>query len=402
MNKQGKWGESMRGGDISPRETVRLLPAAAVDTPFLIQWRALAHSAARANPFYEDWYLLPSLREYDTDGRVRLFTVFVRDGADEDRLIGLLPIVEQARYGRWPFAHIGNWVHPNIFLGIPLIAAGWEAAFWRALLSHCDGRGGRTLFLHLQRQYADAGELAECAAVDHRAFGMVQHERRAMLSIDGRTPDAYIEAAVRGKKRKEYRRQANRLGEMGALTHHRREGRAVHDGLNTWIDEFLALEAKGWKGQGGSALASNDDSKSLFRDALYGAADAGRLQLLDIRLDGQAIAMLVNFITPPAAFSFKTTYDEDFSRFSPGVLLQFDNLELLNQSGLTHCDSCAAQDHPMIDSLWMERCDIGRYSIAIGGPIRRRIFAGLLNIEQKRMAGHGNPAPNDIQSTGEA
>ncbi|MBK8375584.1 MAG: hypothetical protein IPL18_12200 [Sphingomonadales bacterium] len=55
----------------------------------------------------------------------------------------------------------------------------------------------------------------------------------------------------------------------------------------------------------------------------------------------------------PGSFSFKTAFDEDHARFSPGVLLQIENLKLLEKAGLDWCDSCAAQDHPMIDSLWV-------------------------------------------------
>jgi Acetyltransferase (GNAT) domain len=111
----------------------------------------------------------------------------------------------------------------------------------------------------------------------------------------------------------------------------------------------------------------------------------GRLQLLDIRLDERPIAMLANFIAPPAAFSFKTAYDEDYARFSPGVLLQMDNLNLLNRADLTSCDSCAAPDHPMIDSIWRERRTVVRMSIGIGGTTRRGVFRRLLKAELSRM-----------------
>jgi hypothetical protein len=89
-------------------------------------------------------------------------------------------------------------------------------------------------------------------------------------------------------------------------------------------------------------------------------------------------------ICPPASFSYKTAFDEDYARFSPGVLLQYENLSLLERDDITYCDSCAAQGHPMIDSLWTGRRAIGRYSVAIGGSGRRALFAGLLRAELKR------------------
>jgi hypothetical protein len=150
------------------------------------------------------------------------------------------------------------------------------------------------------------------------------------------------------------------------------------------VDEFLALERRGWKGANGSALDCADETRQLFRGALEGAAKAGKLELLALRLDGRAIAMLVNFITPPGAFSFKTAFDEDYARFSPGVLLQLENLKLLDRGDIAWCDSCAAQDHPMIDSIWSGRRPIGRYSVAIGGRANRAAFAALLAAEKAK------------------
>ena len=73
------------------------------------------------------------------------------------------------------------------------------------------------------------------------------------------------------------------------------------------------------------------------------------------------IAMLATFLTPPGAFSYKTAFDERYARFSPGVLLQRENLAILQRDGIAWTDSCAAADHPMIDHIWRERlplCDL--------------------------------------------
>jgi hypothetical protein len=115
----------------------------------------------------------------------------------------------------------------------------------------------------------------------------------------------------------------------------------------------------------------------LFRTALEQAAARGKLERLAIRLDGRPLAMLATFLSPPGAFSFKTAFDESFARFSPGVLLQRDNLELLVRPGIEWVDSCAAQDHPMIDHFWRERRTVARHSIAIGGPARRMLFRAI-------------------------
>ena len=197
-------------------------------------------------------------------------------------------------------------------------------------------------------------------------------------------PQAYFEASLSGKKRKELRRQHSRLAELGEV---RFERRRDDHALALWIDQFLALEHSGWKGAAGSALASHQATIALFRESLAGAAARGRLERLTLYLDDQPIAMLASFICPPGAFSFKTAFDERFARYSPGVLLQRENLALLEDDKVRWCDSCASADHPMIDHIWRERRPVGRISITIGGRLRRAVFRQLLRAELGR-----NPA----------
>lgn len=338
-------------------------------------WDALALCAAEPNPFYESWYLLPALRAFDPRGQIRM----LRFDAGGD-LAGVLPIVRQSRYYRWPIPNIAGWMHGNCFLGAPLVAAGLERAFWQALLDWADRHAGLGLFLHLSGM-PTAGPLydalAEVLARQPRPAGIVHHEERAMLAST-ETSETYFEAALSGKKRKELRRQLARLSELGEVSFARDLG---SDGLEYWVEDFLKLEHAGWKGISGSALAAVPETRRLFHEALAGAAARGRLERLSLSLDDTPIAMLATFLTPPGSFSFKTAFDERYARYSPGVLIQLKNLEVLDRPGIAWSDSCAAADHPMIDHLWRERRAIGRLSIAIGGPARRAFFGRLLRKE---------------------
>jgi len=271
-------------------------------------------------------------------------------------------------------------MHANCFLGAPLVEHGCEHAFWQALLAWADGNAGMALFLHLPHLALDGplhAALRDVLAKQKRGAALVFREERAMLA-SRETPEAYYEAALSGKKRKELRRQYNRLCDEGEVACERRVDEA---GLDGWIDSFLLLEQAGWKGSAGSALACSPDTEAMFREALHGAARRGKLERLALTLNGRPIAMLATFLTPPGAFSFKTAFDEDYARFSPGVLLQRENLAMLTRADIAWSDSCAAADHPMIDHIWRERRPIGRVSIAIGGPLRRALFTFLARLE---------------------
>ncbi|MFN3620561.1 GNAT family N-acetyltransferase [Sphingorhabdus sp.] len=353
------------------------------DAAFVRQWDMLATRCAEPNPFCESWFLAPALRHFDSEGRVQIFTLW-----DGDTLCGLMPFKFKPQYGRWWVPNFQNWLHHNAFLGVPLVRAGFEQLFWRRFLDALDSRPGPALFVHLCALPTDGPlvtALAIVAEEQNRRFDCVARTTRAFLQSD-LSPAAYFEQAVRPKKRKELRRQKVRLSEEGVLNFTRCDSDA---GLDTWVDEFLKLESSGWKGANGSALDCSDATRNLFIDVMNGAAVAKKLERRDLRLDGQPLAMLINLLSAPGSFSFKTAFDESFSRFSPGVLLQVENLDLLERPDVDWCDSCAAEGHPMIDSLWTGRRVVGRYSVAIGGSARRAVFDRLLSAELARNAPRG-------------
>jgi CelD/BcsL family acetyltransferase involved in cellulose biosynthesis len=338
-------------------------------------WDALSTGAAEPNPFAERWCLSAGLEAFDNRQSAGLATLVVGG-----RLAGILPLARARLYDRYPLPHIGNWTHPNAFCGVPLVAAGHEHAFWRGLLDWADGHAGSALFLHLEALPVEGplyAALREVCAVEQRPAAVVHRHSRALLRSD-LSPAAYFEASLSAKKRKELRRQFARLSELGKVAVERRDDA---EGLDGWADRFVTLEAAGWKGAEGSAIACDPATVRYFRGALAGAAAAGKLERLALTLDGRPIALLANFVAPPGAYSFKTTYDESLARFSPGVLLQRENLALLASEDIEWTDSCAAADHPMIERIWREKREIARVSIAIGGSARRAAAALLFRAE---------------------
>ena len=336
-------------------------PAAEAVEALADDWTELAGRAAEPNAFAEHWFVAAALKTVAPDRDLRL--VEVRRGS---RLIGLIIVEVATGYARLPVRIVRNWCHDQAFLGTPLVAAGEERAFWAAAVAALDAADWAPNLLHLRR-------LAEGGAVHRGLAGaaVVHRRHRAFLASD-LDPQAYYEQAVRAKKRKELRRQRNRLAELGRLESRLLDDRAE---LAGWCDAFLALEQAGWKGRVGTALAAAPAAERFFREALARAWDAGRLQFRRLDLDGRPIAMLINFLCAPGSFSFKTAFDESYAQYSPGVLIQLDNLAILDDQAIAWMDSCAAQDHPMIDSLWTERRSIVRATVRLKGARRAAVWA---------------------------
>lgn len=358
-------GKSAQGAALR----VEICPFELVPAAWHAPWDDLVLHAAEPNSYAERWFFEAGARHLLPPGPTRLLAVW-----DGDELTGLLPLVVERPYGRIPVAFLRNWRHFQSFLGTPLIRAGREAEFWAEAIATLDAAPWARSFFHLN-SVAEGGPvhlgLEEAAARLGRPFPIVHRRIRAMLASD-LSPAEYYEASVRGKKRKELRRQSARLGELGQVTF----DSLGHEGdAASWCDCFLALEASGWKGRLGSALAHDQANADFFREAFLAGHRAGPLEALALRLDGRPIAMLINLIAPPGAFSFKTAIDEDYARFSPGVLLQIENLRILERDGIDWTDSCAVENHSMINTLWRERRSIVRVSVPLAGAKRRAIFA---------------------------
>ena len=340
-------------------------------------WRALAEAAVEPNAFYGPDLLLPALRHL-TEGRdVRIFTLW--DGAPgASQLLALAPVAPQTSFGRLRAPNVATWLHPHAFLGTPLVRPGHEAAFWAAFVPLIARTwwGGLIQIRRIDRD----GPVAR--ALDHAdlpAPPMILREtERAFLTVP---PEAepYLEAQLRGKKRKELRRQRRRLGELGTLTF---EAFSTRPDIDAWIADFLQLEAAGWKGRAQTAIAQQEAERRYVAESLRAAADHDRLLAVDCRLDGRPIAMHINLRAGTGCFSFKTCFDEDFSAYSPGVQVQLDNIDALIAAGITWSDSCAARDHPMINSIWRDRIRIADIAIGLDGPLRRTYFLGITSVER--------------------
>jgi hypothetical protein len=162
-----------------------------------------------------------------------------------------------------------------------------------------------------------------------------------------------LSAALRGIHRKDLRRKEKRLSETGFVEY----DELTSDGdIDKWTNDFLEVEASGWKGREGSALGATGESRSFFLRVAREAFSRGRLMMLALRFDGRPIALKFNLLGLPGAFSLKIGYDESYARFSPGLLLELENIRRLHaRPELEWMDSCAVAEHFMINRLWLDR-----------------------------------------------
>jgi hypothetical protein len=165
--------------------------------------------------------------------------------------------------------------------------------------------------------------------------------------------ELYLKRALTGKHLKEFRRLKARLDEMGPT-----EYRYLEPGGDPkpWIDSFLVLESSGWKGRIGSSMASREETRRFFEEATLEAHRHGQLIMLGLFHRDRPIALKCNLLSGNSAVAFKIAFDEGYRRFSPGMLLEIENVRLLHEMReITSMDSTASAEHFMINRLWFDR-----------------------------------------------
>lgn len=104
--------------------------------------------------------------------------------------------------------------------------------------------------------------------------------------------------------------------------------------LGPWLDEAFRIEAAGWKGRTGSALACDAERGLFYRGYAAAAARKGILRLCFLRIGGTAAAMQLAVEHGQRFWLFKIGYDEAFARCSPGTLLVAETIRYAAARGL--------------------------------------------------------------------
>ena len=318
----------------------------------LAEWRDLAARAAEPNPFFEPEALAPAADLYGS-----VDVGLIEAGGD---LIGVLPLQRSRRWRHIPAATMAVWRHVDCFLGTPIVDAG---AAERAMGALLDVAGVRLVAFDMLGTGGPV-EAAIRAAATARGLTPIVYESHERAALQRRDEPTYLSGTVSKPRARELRRLRRLLCDHcgGDLAIHDRSGDPIA------IEGYLRAEAAGWKGREGTHFASSDTYAEFFRDLCGRFASAGRLQLLVLSCGGQDIAWKVNLSTGDTVFCFKIAYDPAFARFSPGVQLELDFVDLFHDTAYAWSDSCADPNNEMINRLWPDRRSVATLLVPTPGP----------------------------------
>jgi hypothetical protein len=173
---------------------------------------------------------------------------------------------------------------------------------------------------HLRRAYSGRGWL-RVAPANGSPF--------IPLDSTWRDPELNFNSGRRSDIRRA-RRRAESLGEVRAEIHSPRSSTDVA----ALLDTALAVEASGWKGERGSALAIDGRRGPFFRRYAEKAARLGTLRIALLHVGSQVAAMQIALEAENSFWLLKIGYRGSHAKCSPGQLLMLDTVAYAARRGL--------------------------------------------------------------------
>lgn len=334
-------------------------------------WADLAGRAA-SNVFMEP----TALRVAEAAGfaDVRMLLAW-DDAATPRRLVGLWALQVKRIASFWPSV-LDSRPFNYAFLSTPVIDPAYVDDVMPAMLAAVqhDSELPKVLHLHSFEQEAP------CFAALQRELTRQGGAQRILDETN--RPYATRDEGVKksGSTRKKLRQDWNRLSALGAVD-------VVNDRTPVRVREafeaFLKLEQASWKGARGTALLCDDADASFVRELVAKLSAEGRASVALLRVDGKAIATQVVMYSGRTAYTWKTAFDAEYARYSPGMLL-VDKVtdQLFADPAIESIDSCSYEDGFMA-KLWTARRKMVEMLVHVG-PGTSAAFA----LEQARLLGY--------------
>ena len=338
---------------------VQVLRVGELEPDDLVAWSALAARAVEPNPFFEPETLVPAARHLQGGSE---FEVAV--ASEAGRFTALIPLAHSTRRP-FPYPFLTTKLRRIHESGAPLLDPELGAEGFAAILEHLARRKtlrrARILFLPALTEEGSSFELLTRAI---RLAGMPRvitdvYERGFFYRRAERGLEDHLSLNMRKNLRRTRRRLAEHVGATPTLEDWSTDASAG--------ERFVELEAAGYKGRAGIAVASRPPEKEYFLESYRSFAEKGRARTLALVADDTLLALYIWFSSGPGVFAVKTTYDEAYARFRPGTMLTLAQMEFFSSgTDALWLDSCASRNNQLLLDLYPDRCRTASLLIPLG------------------------------------
>ena len=335
-----RWRVGPRGEIVERNALPMLLPA----------WEDLSRRCAEDNVYYTPRYATALLEHVDRSSSVQFAVVW--DGTD---LVAFMPIVKSRLSIPFVQPTARAWRTKYTFSCMPLLDDVRRSEAAAALLDVLATISAGDWVIPTVN-VGGATSSALTAALERSGYRWLHlnHFQRAILEAGG-SFDEHLKSRIASKRRRELARNRRRLEELGALRH---QVHRAGEGLERAVEAFLQLEASGWKGRRGTALACSETTRRFALSAFTGDPATSICRADVLTLDDKPIAVGLAACSGRTGFTVKCSFDEAYRSYGAGLILEMEVIRsFFSDKWAARLDAATAGTH-VIDALWSGRIEV--------------------------------------------
>jgi CelD/BcsL family acetyltransferase involved in cellulose biosynthesis len=249
-----------------------------------------------------------------------------------ERLAGVLPLATVRRRG----FRVLEWAAKDCSdFGDALLADRADGELVRRMWQHISRAGGFDL-AYLNRLLPDAVARALMDPASGATRLRPNHRDEANWRVRGPWPtgQAWFDAQSK-KTRQNYRRGQKFIGEHGELQFRRLDR---EEPIGPVLDRLTACKRAWLSSHGLASTAFYDEGSRALPAMVQVLAELNLLHAFVLACGDAVVAVSINFVQAGTMMAFVTTYDPDFERGSPGMVLMMDYIMWSFDRGLHTVD----------------------------------------------------------------
>ena len=341
-------------------------------------WEALSSRVLEDNVYYSPRYARALINNIERDVSLRFAAVWQRE-----TLVALLPFTRATFEAPMLGTAARAWQTDYTFNCMPLVDRTCAPKASLALIELLSTiNEGEWIIPAVNRTGPACLALINALEQDDRPWHSVNTFQRAMLET-GDSFDGHMQTHLSSNRRRGLARNRRRLEEIGTVVH---ESFCSGEGLACAVQEFLAIESRGWKGERGTALACRPETKRFALDAFTGSATDSICRADVLKLNGTPIAVILTTFAGTTGFTVKCAYDEAYRSYSAGLLLEVEVLRsFFSDRWANRLDAGTAGTH-VIDGLWPGRLEVTDLIFSLSTRLARQRLSVLARAMHARQA----------------
>lgn len=279
------------------------------------QWRGLTNSGPYAQPFYIPEWFQAFLNSFG-DGYSSRLVVIKRD----EKAVGILPLMKKPEFfGRIPAKTLRS-------------LSGIHSCRFDMIVDPTEDRRDVAVAAWSELEQDRSWDVIEALDVpENGSFSEIAEAARDAGYLTGEWPTRFSPILKLPKKgedpmiysprgfrsfRKRLQTKLKSLGELGLVSFDI-EPHPYGKGL----DQFMELEAAGWKGANGGAIRSKPVTVKFYSNLVEQLQSRGLLRMYTLKVNNKPVSMQLGLYMNGVYYSPKAAYDEAFAKLAPGHLL---------------------------------------------------------------------------------